>query len=80
MIYISPESGNLFSRNEALKFKFPRRKRQCRFLQGQRKEISHNLHIINSIVYGQSLPWKPILQSCLVNLKNILLLFECIKF
>ena len=40
----------------------------------------HTLCFINSNVGSRLLPWKPIFQCCLVNLKDILLTYDCMKF
>ena len=42
MIYVSPKFAKPFSRYEALKFKFPRKKQNYPFLQCQREKMESN--------------------------------------
>ena len=44
------------------------------------KSITICMHIINLTFYGRLFTWRPIFQSCLVNLKDNLLLYDCIMF
>ena len=42
-------------------------------------QIDHKWYLMNSIGLSRLLPWKPKFQSCLVDLKDILLLYDCTK-